>query len=138
MARLDYKAVAAMVEGYGLKMTPQRRAIVEYLQTCVDHPTAEEIMVAVNERFPMTSRPTVYNTLNWLKGAGLINEVFEGGAIRYDPNTSQHHHFVCRRCGRVEDIDTGSVGEIVPGPLMGGQKIESLQLTFRGLCRGCQ
>lgn len=67
-----------MVDGYGLKMTPQRRAIIEFLQSSVDHPTAEDIMNAVNERFPMTSRPTVYNTLNWLKGSGLINEVFEG------------------------------------------------------------
>jgi Fe2+ or Zn2+ uptake regulation protein len=66
-----------MVDGYGLKMTPQRRAIVEYLQTCTDHPTADEVLTAVNDKFPMTSRPTVYNTLNWLKGSGLVNEVYE-------------------------------------------------------------
>ncbi|NBO64471.1 MAG: transcriptional repressor [Acidobacteria bacterium] len=138
MSRLDYKAVSDLVEGKGLKMTPQRRAIVEYLQTCVDHPTAEEVMQAVNERFPMTSRPTVYNTLNWLEAAGLINEVYEGGAVRYDPNTSRHHHFVCRRCGKVEDIEDGAVGEVLPGPLSGGQVIESFQLTYRGLCHDCQ
>jgi Fur family transcriptional regulator, peroxide stress response regulator len=138
MSRLDYSTVAAMVDGYGLKMTPQRRAIIEFLQTCVDHPTAEEIMVAVNQRFPMTSRPTVYNTLNWLKGAGLINEVYEGGAVRYDPNTSPHHHFVCRRCGLVEDVETDLVGSVKIGLLAGHKKVESFQLTIRGLCQRCQ
>lgn len=138
MSRLEYSTVAAMVDGYGLKMTPQRRAIIEFLQTCVDHPTAEEIMVAVNERFPMTSRPTVYNTLNWLKGAGLVNEVYEGGAVRYDPNTSPHHHFVCRRCGKVEDVESAAVGTLPIGTLSGHYKIENFQVTIRGLCLGCQ
>jgi Fur family ferric uptake transcriptional regulator/Fur family peroxide stress response transcriptional regulator len=138
MARLDYNTVAAMVDGYGLKMTPQRRAIVEFLQTCVDHPTAEEIMAAVNERFPMTSRPTVYNTLNWLKGSGLVNEVYEGGAVRYDPNTSPHHHFVCRRCSRVEDVEPAVLGELHLESLPGQQKIENFQVTIRGLCLNCQ
>lgn len=138
MARLDYNTVAAMVDGYGLKMTPQRRAIIEFLQTCIDHPTAEEIMAAVNERFPMTSRPTVYNTLNWLKGSGLVNEVYEGGAVRYDPNTSPHHHFVCRRCSRVEDVEPAVLGELHLEALPGQQKVENFQVTIRGLCLNCQ
>ena len=138
MSRLEYSTVAAMVDGYGLKMTPQRRAIIEFLQTCVDHPTAEEIMVAVNERFPMTSRPTVYNTLNWLKGAGLVNEVYEGGAVRYDPNTTPHHHFDCRRCGKVEDVESAAVGTLPIETLSGHYKIENFQVTIRGLCLGCQ
>lgn len=138
MARLDYNTVAAMVDGYGLKMTPQRRAIVEFLQSCTDHPTAEEIMAAVNERFPMTSRPTVYNTLNWLRGSGLLNEVYEGGAVRYDPNTSSHHHFVCRRCGRVEDVEPEMIGALMIESLPGQQKVENFQVTIRGLCLTCQ
>ncbi len=138
MSRLDYSTVSAMVDGYGLKMTPQRRAIIEFLQSSVDHPTAEDIMNAVNERFPMTSRPTVYNTLNWLKGSGLINEVFEGGAVRYDPNTSPHHHFVCRRCRVVQDIEPELVDAVSFGTRLGDKKVESFQVTIRGLCQKCQ
>lgn len=138
MSRLNYNTVATMVDWYGLKMTPQRRAIIEYLQGCVSHPTADEVREAVNEKFPMTSRPTVYNTLNWLKGAGLINEVFEGGVVRYDPNTSPHHHFVCRRCGKVEDIDAASIGDLQVESLPGRQKVEHFQVTVRGICLACQ
>lgn len=74
----------SLLETRGLKMTPQRRSIIEYLQSAPNHPTADEVLAAVNKRFPMTSRATVYNTLNWLKEAGLIRAVFEDGIVRFD------------------------------------------------------
>lgn len=140
MSRLQTQAVETMVGENGLKMTPQRRIIVEYLQSAVNHPTADEVFHAVNEKFPMTSRATVYNTLNWLKGNGLINEVFEGGVVRYDPNTSNHHHFVCRKCGKVEDVGAELVGAFQleqAVSLLGSQKVENFEITIRGLCAAC-
>ena len=136
MSRLDQKEVETMVESHGLKMTPQRRAIIDYLQSATHHPTADEVLKAVNEKFPMTSRATVYNTLNWLKGAGMVREVFEGGTVRFDPNTSNHHHFICRNCGKVEDIE----GElpIQFDSLAGDRKVENIEITLRGLCSNCQ
>jgi Fe2+ or Zn2+ uptake regulation protein len=127
-----------MVESHGLKMTPQRRAIVEYLQYATHHPTADEVMKAVNEKFPMTSRATVYNTLNWLKDAGFVKEVFEGSIVRFDPNTSDHHHFVCRRCGRVEDIESESLGSLMLDSLPGNHMVENFEVILRGLCVDCQ
>jgi Fe2+ or Zn2+ uptake regulation protein len=138
MARLQTQIVETMVEAHGSKMTPQRRAIVEYLQTAINHPTADEVLKAVNEKFPMTSRATVYNTLNWLKGSGLVREVFEDGTVRYDPNTSRHHHFVCRRCGKVEDVSEELVGTFQLASLPGSQKVEHFEVTLRGLCVDCQ
>lgn len=138
MARLQTQTVETMVESYGLKMTPQRRAIVEYLQSAIAHPTADEVLNAVNDKFPMTSRATVYNTLNWLKGAGLVREVFEGGMVHYDPNISDHHHFVCRRCGKVEDIDSDSISALQINFIPGNPRIEGYEVTVRGLCTDCQ
>lgn len=138
MARLQSQMVETMVTSYGLKMTPQRRAIVDYLQASLNHPTADEVLTAVNEKFPMTSRATVYNTLNWLKGSGLVREVFESGVVRYDPNVSDHHHFVCRRCGKVEDIESDTVGSLQLDSLPGNPKIENYQVTVRGICGDCQ
>jgi catalase len=66
-------------------LTPQRRAIVDYPQAAKHHPTPEEVLQAINRRFPMTSRATVYNTLNMLKDEGPVREVFEDGVIRFDP-----------------------------------------------------
>lgn len=97
MKQLNINAVEEMAQNRGLKMTPQRRAIIDYLQAAENHPTTDEVLKAVNERFPMTSRATVYNTINWLKEAGMLQEVFEGGCVRLDPNFDQYHHFVCRK-----------------------------------------
>jgi Fe2+ or Zn2+ uptake regulation protein len=127
-----------MTQSKGLKMTPQRRAIVDYLQAATHHPTADEILSAVNRCFPMTSRATVYNTLNWLKASGMVREVFEGGSVRFDPNTSRHHHFVCRKCGKVEDIDYDLVSGLKFSTLPGKLKVENLEVTLRGLCAACQ
>ncbi len=138
MSRLDKKDVEAMVESQGLKMTPQRRAIVDYLQSATHHPTADEILKAVNEKFPMTSRATVYNTLNWLKEERMVREVFEGGIVRFDPNTSDHHHFICRICGKVEDIEHELVDKLQFESLSTNIKVENFDLTLRGLCLSCQ
>lgn len=127
-----------MARSRGLKMTPQRRMIVEYLQTATHHPTAEEILTAVNRKFPMASRATVYNTLNWLKEAGMVREVYEGGSIRFDPNAGHHHHFVCRGCGRVEDVECELIGTPQVSALPGRQKVEQVEVTLRGLCAACQ
>jgi Fe2+ or Zn2+ uptake regulation protein len=127
-----------MVESQGLKMTPQRRAIVEYLQDATHHPTADEVLNAVNKKFPMTSRATVYNTLNWLRDAGLVKEVFEGSIVRFDPNTSDHHHFVCRHCGKVEDVESNMLGSLLLDSLPGNHKVENFEVILRGLCADCQ
>ncbi len=138
MTRLHRNKVEAMTLAQGLKMTPQRRAIVEYMQAAEHHPTADEVLHDVNRKFPMTSRATVYNTLKWLKEAGMIREVFEGGVVRFDPYTAPHHHFVCRRCGRVEDVECELISSLNICALPGRQKVESVEVTLRGLCGGCQ
>jgi Fur family peroxide stress response transcriptional regulator len=118
-------------------MTPQRRAIVEYLARAAGHPTADDVYRAVNKRFPMTSRATVYNTLRMLKEAGLVGEMQEGAAVRYDPNLSAHHHFVCTSCGAVQDFEFDSAGIRAAVMLKGAPRVDSCQMTLRGLCARC-
>jgi Fur family peroxide stress response transcriptional regulator len=137
MARLTQQLVDKLVQEDRCKMTPQRRAIVEYLASAHDHPTADEVLSAVNRQFPMTSRATVYNTLNWLKDAKLISEVQEGGQVRFDPNTDRHHHFVCSRCGSVEDVEASAIGELHFAGV-NGQQIDDFEVILRGICLDCQ
>jgi Fur family transcriptional regulator, peroxide stress response regulator len=70
------------------------------------HPTAVEIFEAVNRLDPRSSRATSYNNLRDLVQAGLVGEVaVEGRAARFDAKGLLHHHFICDRCGNVEDIE---------------------------------
>ncbi len=137
MKRLATQDVTDLIRARGLKLTPQRLAIVEYLQACPGHPTAEDVWKAVNAKFPMASRATVYNTLNWLKENGQLSEIQQDGVARFDPNLDPHHHFVCRRCGRVEDIDYDAVAPWPQCALPERHLIEGFDVTLRGLCAIC-
>ncbi len=136
MIRLTPEKLSALVEERGLKMTPQRRAIVDCLAATRVHPTADEVFADVNSRFPMTSRATVYNTLNLLLDAHLVNIVEEAGLKRFDPNIEPHHHFICSICGMVEDIESPEKDQLTLLNV-GNHVVESMQITVRGKCAAC-
>jgi Fur family peroxide stress response transcriptional regulator len=92
---------------FHLKLTPQRLAIIDYLEGNKSHPSAEDIYRAVAKRFPTMSLATVYNTLFVLERRGqLLRLTIDPGKARFDPNTSPHHHPICTHCKMIEDVDT--------------------------------
>jgi Fe2+ or Zn2+ uptake regulation protein len=134
--------VREIIEGQlraaGLKVTPQRYAVLDYLWSNRTHPTAEEIEAAVNQRFPCASRATVYNTLHALHEAGLVQELYgQGGVTRYDIKVEPHHHFICRRCGQLEDIEASAV-QVEAREKFSDYQVESIEVVVRGLCGECQ
>jgi Fe2+ or Zn2+ uptake regulation protein len=134
---MDAKAIKQSLEGRGLRCTTQRYAVMEFLIDHKGHPTAAEIFEAVNRVDPRSSRATTYNNLRDLVKAGLVREVaVEGRAGRFDLEGMRHHHFVCDRCGNVEDVEWYDV----PRPAsrsLGRRLVRECQLIFRGLCPKC-
>ncbi len=121
----------------GLKLTPQRLAIIEYLEGNKEHPSAEDIYNALKPKFPSMSFATVYNTLEILVKKGLIKELnVESTRKRFDPSTHPHHHFFCKRCKKVIDVDN-QINIPVPEQLKGFD-IEDIQIIFYGLCSECK
>jgi Fur family peroxide stress response transcriptional regulator len=101
------------------------------------HPTAAEIFEAVTRLDPRSSRATIYNNLRDLVQAGLVREVaVEGRAARFDAKGMRHHHFICDRCGGVEDIPWYDVPKPSSGAL-GKRILRECELIFRGLCTKC-
>jgi Fe2+ or Zn2+ uptake regulation protein len=97
--------LTTMFRARGLKITPQRQAIFGVLQGNERHPTAEAVYDEVAASMPAISLRTVYQTLNDLVAMGEIRSVELGtGAIRFDPNETDHHHLVCDTCGVVRDV----------------------------------
>lgn len=95
----------AAFRGCGLRHTPQRYVVIEYLTRHPVQATADDIYRAVNRSDRRTSRATVYNSLRALADSAWCGEVhLEGKSARFDVNIERHHHFVCERCGYVEDI----------------------------------
>ena len=130
-------AIKLSLETRGLRCTAQRHAVMSFLMDHKGHPTAAEIFEAVNRVDPRSSRATTYNNLRDLVKAGLVREVaVEGRSGRFDLEGMRHHHFVCDRCGNVEDVDWYDV----PKPArrsLGKRVVRECQLIFRGLCAGC-
>ena len=134
---MDAETIKRSFEGSGLRCTPQRYAVMALLMEHNRHPTAAEIFAAVNRADPRSSRATTYNNLRVLVRAGLVREVaVEGRAARFDAKGKRHHHFICDRCGKVEDIEWHDV----PRPAsrsLGKRILRACELIFRGLCARC-
>ena len=134
---MDAEAIRRSLEGGGLRCTPQRYAVMAFLAECNGHPTAAEIYQAVNRVDPRSSRATTYNNLRDLVRAGLVREVaVEGRAARFDAKGVRHHHFICDRCGDVEDMEWYDVPRPGRGAL-GRRVLRECEVIFRGLCRQC-
>lgn len=140
--------VVARLRAAGHKLTPQRLAIIEALAASHTHPTAYEIYDQVRQRFPMLGLATVYKTLDVLKGLGEVVETgFGAGGARYEPNLHPHVNLVCRRCGRVVDVDaTLAPGGETGGNLLAGVQAAAAQAGFTvqgghieyfGVCAEC-
>jgi Fe2+ or Zn2+ uptake regulation protein len=140
------ESMLAELKGAGLKLTPQRIAIVRELAGDLTHPTAQALFERLRSSFPTMSFATVYNTLDTLVHCGLTGALSTGHgsrAVRFDPNTEPHHHAVCDACGTVVDIPVdGSSPPTAPTappvPLtVRGFRVLREERIYRGLCNGC-
>ena len=131
---MDGKADAMLAElkRAGLKLTPQRMAIVRELAGDETHPTAQDLFDRLRGAFPTMSFATVYNTLDTLAAHGLLRSIRLGTAVRFDPNTSSHHHAVCDACGIIEDLPAEP-----PPSHAHGFRVRTEERTYRGLCSRC-
>ena len=122
-----------------MKMTPQRRVILEELARLKTHPTADELFVLVRKKIPKISLATVYRNLERLAEAGMIQKLeLVGKKRRYDADTERHYHFRCIECGKVFDVsldDEGALDELADQI----EEFEVLErrLEFRGRCPEC-
>jgi Fur family transcriptional regulator, peroxide stress response regulator len=124
----------------GVRMTPQRHAILEYLLTSMGHPTADEIYKALEDKFPNMSVATVYNNLRVFKDAGLVRELTYGdSSSRFDANMSDHYHVICRECGKIVDFDYPSLVDVEKeAAKKTGFRVDNHRMEIYGVCRGCQ
>jgi Fur family transcriptional regulator, peroxide stress response regulator len=134
---MDAEAIKRSLEDSGLRCTPQRYSVMSFLIEHAGHPTAAEIFEGVNRLDPRSSRATTYNNLRDLVQAGLVREVaVEGRAARFDAKGLRHHHFICDRCGSVEDLEWYDLPK--PASASIGQRIlRECELIVRGLCTKC-
>jgi Fur family transcriptional regulator, peroxide stress response regulator len=138
LMRLQTDAIVKILKSKQLRVTPQRFAVFANLLSRDDHPTAEQLLTALNQEFPVSSQATIYSSLQALQDVGLIREVLlEPGVMRYDANVEPHHHFCCRCCGTIEDIAWETFSKLDLKSLRVGLQAEAYEVTVNGVCDRC-
>ena len=124
----------------GVRITPQRHAILEYLINSMSHPTADEIYKALEGKFPNMSVATVYNNLRVFREVGLVNELTFGDAsVAFDFVTTHHYHVICEQCGKIVDFQYPGLDEVEHlASHVTGFKVASHRMEIYGLVRSVQ
>jgi Fe2+ or Zn2+ uptake regulation protein len=134
----DRSVLVEILHARGQRVTPQRLVILRELRRRDHHATAEEIHRAVDEELPGMATPTVYATLDLFVELGLARRIDTGTAARYDARLDPHQHAICRRCGRVQDVDGRiSAGALIRAAQEAGFEPQSAELIISGLCAEC-
>jgi Fur family peroxide stress response transcriptional regulator len=122
----------------GIKLTPQRLAILSYLYSITGHPSAEDIYKAVSKKFPTMSFATVYNTLDALHEKGCLQILtIDPDKKRYEPNCTPHHHIICVKCKSIVDIQGEFKFKLNQRKIKGFDLLGS-QIEFYGICNKCK
>ncbi|MCU0645536.1 MAG: transcriptional repressor [bacterium] len=120
----------------GIKPTYQRIKILEYLDKNHSHPTVDMIYGALYKKVPTLSKTTVYNTLDIFREYDLVDVLtITESEIRYEYVLQPHHHFFCKRCGKILDLDVNCVYQ--EAMCVEGHKIEAIHGYFKGICSEC-
>ena len=130
---------AAECRSRGVRLTPQRIAVFRVVVEDLSHPTAEAVHRRILGDLEAMSLGTVYRTLDFLVGAGLLRRVSTPESIaRFDANCAPHQHLICRSCGLMRDWEETELrGLRLPRATVPGFQAESLDIRIVGLCAAC-
>jgi Fur family ferric uptake transcriptional regulator len=124
-----------------LRITAPRLAVLEALAEGGAHADAETLAKAARSRLGTLSTQAVYDNLHTLVQIGMVRRIEPAGhPARYELRVGDnHHHIICRQCGRTEDVDctVGAAPCLMPSESH-GFVVEEAEVIFWGLCQACQ
>ena len=130
---------ATLLRRRGVQVTAQRIAVLRAV-TKRPHGTAEDIELIVRGEIGAISRQAVYDALGTLTDQGLLRRIQSAGApARYEDRVGDnHHHLICRTCGRMVDVDC-AVGEVpcLTASDDSGYEIDEAEVIYWGRCPTC-
>ncbi|MEG1710289.1 MAG: transcriptional repressor [Clostridia bacterium] len=116
------------------RYSKQRELVVEALKGTNSHPDAYAVYDAVVKDLPNISLGTIYRNLKQLEESGLIRKiVIDNGVEHYDYDVCPHHHFICKKCGKVYDVETDGETKLLQEQFT----VEKVEVLFYGICKDC-
>lgn len=130
----------ATLKKKGLKLTPQRRVIVDIIHDTGDHLTAEEIISYVHSKMPRVNKSTIYRTLELLEKNECVFKSESGNqTIYHHAEEGHHHHLICQQCGKTTDCNENlflSVEKSLAEKY--GFRVSFKHIVMSGLCETCK
>ncbi len=117
--------------------TRQKAVVYQVVKDSCDHPTAEMVYERARREIPTISLGTVYRILKELSEEGKIKEIIIDKQSRFDRRTDFHHHFVCKSCGKIEDVETPICRYTCKKVEQKGYVVEEIEYKFYGYCDKC-
>ncbi len=123
----------------GQRVTLPRLLVHRHVRGAQRHVSAEQVYAELADELPSLSPATVYSTLDLLDELGFVRRMnTPRGAIMYDSRVEDHHHVICRRCGRMQDLDVAiDTRAAERAARSAGFEVAHSQLTLSGLCPDC-
>ena len=126
----------------GMKITPQRMAVLEAIYQLKNHPTADNVIEFIRKTHPNVAVGTVYKVLETLVENGLVKRVTtDRDFMRYDGILDNHHHLYCSTCDLIEDYHDTELDELLKNYFesknIPGFKIEEFVLQIKGTFTKC-
>jgi Fe2+ or Zn2+ uptake regulation protein len=123
---------ADLLRRHGINPSAQRLAVLKYVLKASDHPSAEQVLARVRDKFPMISRGTIYNTLHLFVEKGLLRQfALTEGCVVFDPNVEAHHHFIDEMTGAIYDVPWECV-RVDGVDSVKGFEVSDYQVVMRG------
>jgi Fe2+ or Zn2+ uptake regulation protein len=135
----DDAELAGLLRERGLRATSQRVVMHRLLRERTRHVTAEELLSEASEKLPGISLPTVYATLELFERLGIVRRVNGGGGtLLWDTRAEAHGHMICRRCGRIEDMEIPvDLERARRSAARAGFEPDRAEIVVSGLCASC-
>jgi len=139
MTEMHLRDALDTLKSTGVRITPQRHAILEFLIQSMIHPTADDIYKALEAKFPNMSVATVYNNLRVFREAGLVKELTYGdSSSRFDFVTNDHYHIICDSCGKIVDFHYPGLDEVEQlASHVTGFQVSGHRMEVHGTCPTC-
>ena len=124
----------------GLRLTPQRRMIVDIIHHNPEHLMAEDIINHVQKHMPGVNKSTIYRTLDLLEQAGCVYKSSSGnGHIYHHAEEGHHHHLICEKCGCTMDCEDDLFAPVEKALARTcGFRVDFKHVVIKGTCRDCQ
>ena len=123
----------------GAKVTAQRIAMLRQLEKRCDHPSAEVLYRELKQDYPTLSIATIYNTAQLFSETQLLKVIsIDDKRVYFDPDLTEHGHFLCRHCGKLLDIPIAArlVSEVTD-PIKEISSVEQTDIFIYGSCVDC-